>query len=263
MRSPGSAVSVDDSGAGVLHGRRASAGDESADARARGRAEQTIRGLVHITARERSTVVDELALRPGFSAQARMPPTALLAPRGVRRGLLVLTAGPVRYFYGRYPTGPVAAAKQNWWASGLRYRRSCNRASAGLHADNGTLRRPHQMRPQLGDSAGRRSATNREQRCVALGAVALPAGTTVGQGHLPRVGDGDLLAADASALWLGLRCLWLSCARFNHGPGSIFPADWLSRGRCQSTRADLRSEHPLARLVGGLGLVRGIVGQLS
>lgn len=110
--------------------------------------------------------------------------------------------------------------------------------------------------PQLGDSAGRRSATNREQRCVALGAVALPAGTTVGQGHVPRVGDGDLLAADASALWLGFRCLWLCCARFNHGPGSIFPADWLSRGRCQSTRADLRSEHPPARLVGGLGLVR-------
>jgi hypothetical protein len=25
------------------------------------------------------------------------------APRGARRGLLVLTAGPVRYFYGRYP----------------------------------------------------------------------------------------------------------------------------------------------------------------
>lgn len=114
---------------------------------------------------------------------------------------------------------------------------------------------PH-MRSRLADSAGRRSATNREQRCAALGAVALPAGTTIGQGHLPRVGDGDLLAADASALWLGFRCLWLSCARFNHGPGSIFPADWLSRGRCQSTRADLRSEHPLARLVGGLGVVR-------
>ena len=166
----------------------------------------------------------------------------------------------------RSGTGAVSGArfsrKAQVRASGLRYRRSCNRASAGLHADNGTLRRPHQMRPQLGDSAGRRSATNREQRCVALGAVALPAGTTVGQGHLPRVGDGDLLAADASALWLGFRCLWLSCARFNHGPGSIFPADWLSRGRCQSTRADLRSEHPLARLVGGLGLVR-IVGQLS
>jgi hypothetical protein len=108
-------------------------------------------------------------------------------------------------------------AEQNWWASGLRYRRSSNRASAGLHADNGTLRRPHQMRPQLGDSAGRRSATNREQRCAALGAVALPAGTTVGQSHLPRVGDRDLLAADTSALWAGLRRLWVPCARFNHG----------------------------------------------
>jgi hypothetical protein len=46
-----------------------------------------------------------LALRPGFSARARMPPTARFAPRGARRGLLVLTAGPVPYFYGRYP-GP-------------------------------------------------------------------------------------------------------------------------------------------------------------
>jgi hypothetical protein len=54
--------------------------------------------------------VHELALRPGFSAQARMPPTALPAPRGVRRGLLVLTAGPVPYFFGRHPTGPVAAS---------------------------------------------------------------------------------------------------------------------------------------------------------
>ena len=56
------------------------------------------------------------------------------------------------------------------------------------------------------------------QRCAALGAVALPAGTTVGQGHLPRVGDGDLCAVDASALWVRLRCLWVPCARFNHGP---------------------------------------------
>jgi hypothetical protein len=119
----------------------------------------------------------------------------------------------------RYPERARAElpAEQNWWASGLRYRRSSTRASAGLRAGNGTLRRPHQMRPQLGDSAGRRSATNREQRCAALGAVALPAGTTVGQRHLPRVGDRDLLAADTSALWAGLRRLWVPSARFNHG----------------------------------------------
>jgi hypothetical protein len=84
-------------------------------------------------------------------------------------------------------------------------------------SQNGALRRPHHMRPQLPDSGGCRSATNREQRCAALGAVALPAGTTVWQGHLPRVGDGDLFAADASALWVGLRCLWVPGARFNHG----------------------------------------------
>ena len=140
---------------------------------------------------------------------ARCPSGRSLSSDGVRAGRLV---GPLpRASTCRLP------AEQNWWASGLRYRRSSNRASAGLHADNGTLRRPHQMRPQLGDSAGRRSAMNREQRCAALGAVALPAGTTVGQSHFPRVGDRDLLAADTSALWPGLRRLWMPCARFNHG----------------------------------------------
>jgi hypothetical protein len=54
-------------------------------------------------ARNRSRVEQELALRPRFSPQARMPPTALRAPRGERRGLLVLTAGPARYSYGRTP----------------------------------------------------------------------------------------------------------------------------------------------------------------
>ena len=44
-----------------------------------------------------------LVLRPGFSPQVRVPPTARSAPRGGRRGLLVLTAGPVRCFYRRYP----------------------------------------------------------------------------------------------------------------------------------------------------------------
>jgi hypothetical protein len=57
--------------------------------------------------------VGGLALRPEFSAQARMPPTALLAPRGVRRGLLVLTAGLVHYSYRRYPTGPVASSQSD------------------------------------------------------------------------------------------------------------------------------------------------------
>ena len=33
-----------------------------------------------MNARDRSTVEHERALRPGFSAQARMPPVALLAP---------------------------------------------------------------------------------------------------------------------------------------------------------------------------------------
>jgi hypothetical protein len=49
----------------------------------------------HETTPNGSTVVSELALRPGFSPQARMPPTAHRASRGARRGLLVLTAGPL------------------------------------------------------------------------------------------------------------------------------------------------------------------------
>src|SRR5205807_313462 len=57
------------------------------------------------SARDRSRVEHELALRPGFSAQALMPPTALPAPRGERPGLLVLTAGPAPL--RRHPTGPV------------------------------------------------------------------------------------------------------------------------------------------------------------
>jgi hypothetical protein len=153
-------------------------------------------------------------------------------------------------------------ADQNWWASGLRYRRSSNRASTGLYAENGEVRRRHHMRPRLADSAGRRSATNREQRCAALGAVALPAGTTVWQGHLPRVGDGDLFAADASALWVGLRCLWVPGARFNHGQAA-YSGHWLSRGRCQSTPADLAAGASAGEACRCIGLLRGIVRQLS
>ena len=50
-----------------------------------------------------STVVGELALRPGFSPQARIPPTTHSASRGARRGLLVLTAGPAACSTGVTP----------------------------------------------------------------------------------------------------------------------------------------------------------------
>ena len=66
-----------------------------------------------------SRVVGELALRPGFSSQARMPPTARSAPRGERRGPLVLTAGLVPYFDGRYPTGLVVASLSNFERAGV------------------------------------------------------------------------------------------------------------------------------------------------
>ena len=63
----------------------------------------TLTVCVYIAARNRSTVGHELALRPGVSTQARMPPTARSAPRGGRRGLLVLTAGLVRTSTGVTP----------------------------------------------------------------------------------------------------------------------------------------------------------------
>jgi hypothetical protein len=78
--------------------------------RARERDRANFCGLVYINAGNRSSVTDELALRPELSAQVWMPPTVLLAPRGVWRGLLVLTAGLGPYFYGRCPTGPVVAS---------------------------------------------------------------------------------------------------------------------------------------------------------
>ena len=56
--------------------------------------------FVHTSACNGSSVGGELALRPERSAQAQMPPTARHAPRGGRRGLLVLTAGPVPYYCG-------------------------------------------------------------------------------------------------------------------------------------------------------------------
>jgi hypothetical protein len=54
------------------------------------------------SARVRSTVGSALALRPGRSAQTRLPPTAHLRHAGVRSGVLVLTAGPVSYLYRRH-----------------------------------------------------------------------------------------------------------------------------------------------------------------
>ena len=67
---------------------------------------RSTRGLFEIRVRKHrmgSTVVCELALRPGFSPQARMPPTAHYASRGVRRGLLVLTAEPAACSTGVTP----------------------------------------------------------------------------------------------------------------------------------------------------------------
>ena len=103
------AASVTDSGAGALGGRRAVLAMNQPMPVPADVPSKLLRTGSHNRLRKEYSRI-RLALRPGFSAQARMPPTALLAPRGERRRLLVLTAGPVRYFYGRYPTGPVAAS---------------------------------------------------------------------------------------------------------------------------------------------------------
>jgi hypothetical protein len=58
-----------------------------------------------------STVEHELALRPGFSTEARMSRRRVLRHEARGVVLLVLTAGPVPYFYGRYPTGLVDASQ--------------------------------------------------------------------------------------------------------------------------------------------------------
>jgi len=68
----------------------------------RGPRRQLLRSA-HANVQNGSTVVSELALRPGLSPQARMPPTARFASRGGRRGPLVLTAGPVSCSTGVTP----------------------------------------------------------------------------------------------------------------------------------------------------------------
>ena len=65
-------------------------------------------------------------------------------------------------------------------------------------------------------SAARRFTARSEQGAAALRAVALPAGTTVWQGHLPRVGDRHLLAADAPGVRAGVLCLGGLRAPLNH-----------------------------------------------
>jgi hypothetical protein len=64
--------------------------------------EESPRALMpaHTSARNRSSLGGELALRPKRSAQAQMPPTARPVPRGEGQGLLVLAAGLVPHCYG-------------------------------------------------------------------------------------------------------------------------------------------------------------------
>ena len=60
--------------------------------------------------RNRSTVDTSWPCGQNPQPSARLPPTALRAPRGERRGVLVLTAGPVVYFYGVIPPPRLVAS---------------------------------------------------------------------------------------------------------------------------------------------------------
>jgi hypothetical protein len=86
-RSPGVAVAVSDSPGGQAPGETSQplATNQPMPAPAE-EPKQTFRSRSHINARNRSTVVDELALRPGFSAQARKPPTAWFCRHEARGG---------------------------------------------------------------------------------------------------------------------------------------------------------------------------------
>ena len=88
-------------GAGVVGGGRRRLAAMCADGR-----KERPRKLVEVLVRKHpngSTVAIELALRPAFPPQARMPPPARSASRGERHGLLVLTAGPVACSTGVTP----------------------------------------------------------------------------------------------------------------------------------------------------------------
>ena len=91
-------------------GDELAAGDESADAGARGR----VRAGFEVCAHNMPVIgVESVASWP-CGQDSRLQPGCHRrresAPRGVWRGLLVLTAGLVQYFYGRYLTGSVASS---------------------------------------------------------------------------------------------------------------------------------------------------------
>jgi hypothetical protein len=58
-----------------------------------------------MNARDRSRVDQELAPAARILSPSPEATNGVSSPRGGRRGLLVLTAGLVPYFYGRCPTG--------------------------------------------------------------------------------------------------------------------------------------------------------------
>jgi hypothetical protein len=136
-----SCVVADD--AGRSHKRAAPIGRPLADSENRVRA--VFLFFARANAANRSRVVRKLALRPGFSPHALMPPTTRVASRGGRRELLVLTAGSAGFFVGatyrprRFPTwsNPPRALPRARTGSGSEGRKDMTRAEH----DPGTRRR--------------------------------------------------------------------------------------------------------------------------
>lgn len=67
-------------------------------------------GIAAHNARDRSKVGAEAGPVARILGPSPKATDGAVASRGVGLGLLVLTAGPVQYFYRRYPTGPVASS---------------------------------------------------------------------------------------------------------------------------------------------------------
>jgi len=88
------------------------AGDESADAAPADEPSRLL-GLIHINARDRSTVEHELALRLGSSPDSVCHRRRDLRHEARGVGYWFLTGGPVSYFYRRYPTGAVASSQSD------------------------------------------------------------------------------------------------------------------------------------------------------
>jgi hypothetical protein len=110
IRSPGVAVPVDESAAGKLRRRRAGRWRRISRCSARGRVRAGFEACAHNTPVIGVQSVASWPCGQDSRLQPGCPRRRYFRHQGVWRGLLVLTAGLVPYFYGRYLTGSVASS---------------------------------------------------------------------------------------------------------------------------------------------------------